>query len=62
MSKDMWCAAHDIAVQEMLEANPEMEWITAYEHPDNIVRADKLCRERYADLIDEARMRAKENM
>ena len=59
MSKELWIEAHERAVEEMLEANPGMEWITAYESDACAKRADVLCRDRYADMVDEARDRMK---
>lgn len=59
MSKEMWMAAHERAVEEAMEANPNLEWIEAYESDACAKRADELYRDRYAAMIDEARDRAK---
>jgi hypothetical protein len=59
MSKELWIEAHELAVEEILEANPGMEWRTAYESDAAAARADVLCRDRYAAMIDQARDMAK---
>lgn len=59
MSKELWIEAHNRAVDEAMEANPELTWIQAYESDACAKRADELARDRYADMIDEARERAK---
>lgn len=59
MSKELWIAAHERAVDEMLEANPGMEWITAYESDAAAKRADEILADRMGDMIDAARDRMK---
>jgi hypothetical protein len=58
MSKELWIQAHDKAIEEAQEANPGMTWTDAYNSTS--ARADEIYRERCADMIDEARMRAKD--
>ena len=59
MSKELWCAAHDRAVEEAMDADPNLEWIDAYEADAVAKRADEILRDRIADMIDYARDRAK---
>ena len=59
MSKEIWIAAHEKAIEEAMDADPNLTWSDAY-HSDAVAkRADVLCAERWADMIDEARDRAK---
>lgn len=59
MSKELWIAAHERAVEEAMEAHPGLSWDAAYNSDWCAKRADVLCAERWADMIDEARDRAK---
>ncbi len=59
MSKELWCEAHNRAVDEAMEADEKLEWIDAYNSDAVAKRADELYRDRFADMIDEARDRAK---
>ena len=59
MSKEMWIDAHNRAIEEAQDADPNLTWEDAYNSDAVAKRADVLCAERWADLIDEARDRAK---
>ena len=59
MSKEMWIAAHERAIEEAMDANPEISWDVAYNLDTTAKRADVICADRYADMIDQARDRAK---
>lgn len=59
MSKDMWIEAHERAIEEAMEADEKLDWSTAYNMESTAKRADELYRDRYADMIDQARDRAK---
>ena len=60
MSKEMWIAAHEKAVEEAMEANPEMTWDEAYASRACEERANEIYRDRYADLVDWAMDRVKD--
>ena len=60
MSKELWIAAHERAIEEAMEADPNLEWSAAYESEACAKRADEILRDRIADMIDYARDRAKE--
>ena len=59
MSKEMWITAHERAIEEAMEADENLTWEQAYKSDAIAKRADVLCAERWADMIDEARDRAK---
>ena len=59
MSKQLWCAAHDRAVDEAMEANPDLEWIDAYNSDAVAARAQEIYEGRVGDMIDAARDRMK---
>ena len=46
MSKEMWIAAHERAIEETLEADPNLSWEDAYNSEAVAKRADVLCAER----------------
>ena len=56
--KDLFIAAHEELIGEYLESHPVADWSEAYERTADA--ADGRMRERMADQIDEARMRAKD--
>ena len=57
MSKELFMVAHEQCVEEYLEENPDADWSTAYEATADA--AGKRYRENVADMIDQARDRAK---
>ena len=59
MSKEMWIAAHERAIEEAMEADENLTWEQAYQSDACARRADEILRDRIADMIDEARDRAK---
>jgi hypothetical protein len=58
MSKELWLQAHEDLVAEYLDLNPGTSWSLAYEITADHVN-DRL-RDRYAEMIDHARMMEKE--
>ena len=59
MSKEMWIEAHERAIEEAMDKNPELSWDVAYKLGTTAERANVICANRYADMIDQARDRAK---
>jgi hypothetical protein len=59
MSKDLWIQKHEQAIAEAMEANPNLDWSTAYNMDSTADRAQELYQDHYASLIDQARDRAK---
>ena len=59
MIKEMWIDALERAIEEAMDANPELSWNDAYNLDTTAKRADVICVNRYADMIDQARDRAK---
>lgn len=59
MSKELWIRAHERAVEEAMEADPNLDWTTAYESDKVIKRADEIYQDRAAAAIDAARDRMK---
>lgn len=59
MSKELWCAAHEKAVDEAMEANPNLSWSEAYGSDACAKRADEILQDQIAGMIDAARERAK---
>jgi hypothetical protein len=57
MSKELWIAEHEKLIEEYLDSHPEAVWSEAYERTAELV--DNRLRDRIADMIDEARDRAK---
>lgn len=57
MSKELWIRAHEQLVDEYLEAHPEADWTEAYEATTGMV--DARVTDKIANMIDEARDRAK---
>jgi hypothetical protein len=57
VSKDAWIAAHNELIDEYMEAHPDADWTEAYEKTAD--HANDRARDKLADLIDEARDRAK---
>ena len=57
MSKEIFMAAHEELVEEYLIEHPDAEWDEAYEATADA--AGDACREKFADMIDAARMRKK---
>ncbi len=62
MSKELWIAAHERAIEEAMEANPDLEWSVAYESEACAKRADEILQDRLADIADYMKDRAKEKM
>jgi hypothetical protein len=60
MSKEMWIAAHERAVEEAMEADPELTWEKAYESRACEERANELYRDRLADMADWMKDRMKD--
>ena len=58
MSKELFMAAHDQLIEEYLEAHPDADWSQAYDATSDA--ASYRMRENVADMIDIARLRAKE--
>jgi hypothetical protein len=58
MSKELWIAAHEELIDEYLEAHPSADWTEACEKTAD--KADERARDKYADMVDAARQRAKE--
>lgn len=59
MSKDLWIEKHEQAIAEAMEADPNLDWSTAYNMDSTADRAQQLYQDHYANMVDEARMRAK---
>ena len=57
MSKELFMAAHEEAIERYLEANPDHDWETAYDR--TVDEADMAMRDMVAAQIDAARDRAK---
>ena len=57
MSKELFMAAHEQCVEEYLEEHPDADWAEAYEATADA--AGKRYIENVADMIDQARDRAK---
>lgn len=58
MSKELFIAAHEEAVEQYMADHPEATWAQAYEATaDN---AYDRYRDKFADMADAAKMRAKE--
>jgi ornithine carbamoyltransferase len=55
----MWIAAHERAIEEAMEADPELTWDDAYNSDAVAKRADVLCADHWAAMVDEARDRSK---
>lgn len=60
MSKEMWIAAHERAIEEAMEADPDLTWEKAYSLRSCEERATELYRDRWADMVDSAHDRAKD--
>ena len=56
--KELWIAAHERLIERYLEERPDADWSEAYEA--TVDGAADECREMYADMIDAAKMRAKD--
>ena len=57
MSKDMWIAAHEKAIEEAMEANPELTWEEAYQSDETAKRANVIYADQWADMVDAAKDR-----
>jgi hypothetical protein len=57
--KDLFIQAHEELVNEYLEAHPNADWTEAYESVSDEAALERY-RDKYADLVDKARMMAKE--
>lgn len=60
MSKEMWIAAHEKAVEEAMELNPTLTWEQAYASLECEKRANEIYADHYADLCDWAHDRMKD--
>lgn len=58
MDKDLFIAAHEEEIERYLERNPNADWRDAYDKTADA--AYDRYRDKFADMIDAARMRAKE--
>jgi hypothetical protein len=58
MPKELFMAAHEQLIEEYLADHPDADWSEAYERTADA--ADGRCRDKLADQIDSARLRAKE--
>ena len=58
--KELFMAAHEELIEEYLEAHPDADWSTAYERTGDA--AGSRYRDKFADMVDEARMRRKEGV
>ena len=58
MSKDLYMAAHDELIEQYLEDHPDADWAEAYERTAD--KAMDRMTDKYADMIDRARMDAKD--
>jgi hypothetical protein len=61
MRKEMWIAAHERAIEEAMEADPELTWDKAYASLACEERANELYRDRCADMVDWAWDRLKDD-
>lgn len=59
MSKELWIAAHEQLVEEYLNEHPDADWHEAYEKTADHV--DDRFKDNFADMIDAAKMRAKDS-
>ena len=60
MSKEMWIAAHERAIEEAMEADPTLTWEKAYASLACETRATELYRDRLADMADWAHEKMKD--
>lgn len=60
MSKELFMAAHEQLVEEYLADHPDADWSEAYEKTADA--AGDRYRDNVADMIDMARLRAKERI
>lgn len=58
MSKELFMAAHEELVEQYLLDHPDADWNEAYEKTAD--GAHDRMRDKFADMIDTARLRAKE--
>lgn len=58
MSKELFIAAHEELIEEYLLRHPDADWHEAYEKTADA--ADGRYRDRFADMVDAARQRAKD--
>lgn len=58
MGKEMFIAAHEQLIEEYLNEHPDADWGEAYEKTGDL--AGERMRDNFADMIDTARLRAKE--
>ena len=58
MSKALWLKAHELAVEEAMDKG--LTWDEAYKSDECAKRADIICADQVADMIDRARDLAKE--
>lgn len=60
MCKELYMAAHEELVDQYLEDHPDADWAEAYEKTAD--GAYSRMRDKYADMIDRARMDAKDRL
>jgi hypothetical protein len=58
LGKELFIAAHEELIEEYLEAHPDADWGEAYEKTADA--ADGRSRDKYADMVDAAKQRAKD--
>lgn len=58
MSKELFIAAHEELVEEYLEQHPDADWNEAYEKTADV--ANDRYRDKFADMVDAAKQRAKD--
>lgn len=59
MSKELYIAAHEELIEEYLEKHPDADWGEAYEKCADA--ADGRYRDKFADMVDQARQRHKDS-
>jgi hypothetical protein len=58
MSKELFIAAHEELIEEYLNDHPDADWCEAYDKTGDV--AGERYRDKFADMVDAARLRAKE--
>jgi hypothetical protein len=58
MSKELWMAAHQELVEEYLLDHPDADRAEAYDKTADF--ASDRCRDKFADMVDAAKQRAKD--
>ena len=58
MSKELYIATHEELIEQYLLDHPDADWYEAYNKTED--GAYELMRERFADMVDAAKQRAKD--